>query len=158
MSNLSFAFDHKVLAYQDIDWEGSSYQRRSILVRAEIFSESKINQCIVTNIEKYNKCHLLGWGQCRKYHPLSTTTLKKTVLVDVFWLKSINYQNRCWVHYSKLGSEANKFIEEMCSKQEVYRQFHGMETLSTHPLAIRTSSSMPQQLKELPKSDKKTDN
>ncbi|KAL7722983.1 Uncharacterized protein QTN25_000566 [Entamoeba marina] len=137
MSKISFALDHKVLVYQDIDWDENNFQRRSVLVRAEIVSENKINQCLVATLEKYSKCHLLGWGQCRKYCPLSSNSSKKTTLVDVFWIKSVNFPNRCWIHYSKLGKESNRLIASMSIKRDIYRQFPGVDVETTHPLAIR---------------------
>ncbi|EMS16949.1 hypothetical protein KM1_033680 [Entamoeba histolytica HM-3:IMSS] len=139
MSDLSFCQTHKILVYQDIAWTIELSERRSILVRSEIIDENKITQCPTITIEKYNKCYVLGYGQCRRDPPIASSILKRTILSDVFWLKSTSYPGRIWVHKRFLMNEAENMIQKLLSTTNVYIVYPGMESTITKPLFKRNN-------------------
>ncbi|EDR29844.1 hypothetical protein EDI_298490 [Entamoeba dispar SAW760] len=139
MSDISFCQTHKILVYQDIIWNIELSERRTILVRSEIIDENKIIQCPTIIIEKYNKCYVLGYGQCRKDIPISSSIIKRTILSDVFWLKSTNYPGRIWVHRRFLMNEAEKIIQKLLSNTNIYIIYPGMESNITKPLFKRNN-------------------
>ncbi|ELP93817.1 hypothetical protein EIN_176340 [Entamoeba invadens IP1] len=141
MSELGYTEPHKILAYQEVNF-GTAVVRRAVLVRSELQDDTKVTQCPSFTLEKYNKSHIIAYGQCRRDSPLETRP-GKTVLSDIFLIKSSTLPGKVWVHKKLLGSEGDKTVQTLLTNKTLFVTHPGMESEVTRPVVKRPQKEVP---------------
>ncbi|ELP91295.1 hypothetical protein EIN_152920 [Entamoeba invadens IP1] len=145
MADLEYSQPHKILAYQEVNF-GTEVVRRAVLVRSELAEESDINLCPSVYLQRYNQSNIIGYGQCRRDSPLITHS-GKTVLCEVFWVKSVTFPRKIWVHRRLLGAEADAISHKLLTKHNVFILYPSLKTEILKPVFKNSAMALTQHSK-----------
>ena len=149
MQNHSFCLTRKILVYQKIYWNKELFLKKTILVRSELNDQRNISKCPVIFLEKFGKCHIIGYAQCRRDAINPNDITKKTVLSDIFKIHSLTSQNEYWIHQRFLLNESDSLINQLLNLKNLFKVYDGMESIIAKPKVERPQQFPPMKQKEI---------
>ena len=135
----SFCLHRRILACQQIYWNKDKYIKKTILVRSELIDQTKSSYCPSITVEKFGKCNVIGYAQCRLNPIDSTSEIKRTILSDVFRIQTNT--NKIWIHRRFLSSVTNvdQLINVLLSNTKLFKIYYGMGMTIEKPTFTRVT-------------------